>query len=364
MIIGGWIAAKFFKNSLRRVGMIKAFGLVVPNYEEIGIRKPYVGDLVWDKLKDNPDFEYIPVKYIRFKDTSGKVVTEKSVRDKTVYVIHSYYVRHDTHTEIACWIADELKRSGAKTINLFDLYNKSFRQDKRKERESLNAKWIADKYSLAGIDRVFTFDPHSDQVQLAFKKCPLEELHLSQELADYFVKNYDVKNCTVCSPDFGAYGRAQRTANLLGLPLIILRKVREAADKSGIAIIGNITKYVTNRNIIIRDDVCGTAGTLVEAADVLREKGAGKIYALISHVDLCKGNDEEMQKAKQRIVKNNIKVVGTNTVSPDFTEDERRYFDIVDISPLIAEIISIHSKGASISRFFEDRLHKNKNLKI
>jgi len=344
--------------------MVKAFGLVVPNYEEIGVRKPYVGDLVWDKLKDNPDFEYIPVKYIRFKDTSGKVVTEKSVRDKTVYVIHSYYVQHDTHTEISCWIADELKRSGAKTINLFDLYNKSFRQDKRKGRESLNAKWIADKYSLAGVDRLFTFDPHSDQAQLAFKKCPLEELHLSQELTDYFVKNYDVKNCTVCSPDFGAYGRAQRTANLLKLPLIILRKVRETIDKSRIEVIGNIRKHVMNRDIIIRDDVCGTAGTVVEAANVLREKGARKIYALVSHIDLCKGNDEEMKKAKQRIIKNNIKVIGTNTVSLNFTEDEKRYFDIVDISPLIAEIISIHSKSGSISRFFENSLHKNKNLEI
>lgn len=343
--------------------MTKPFGLVVPNYEEIGVKGPYLGDLVWEKLKNNPDFEYIPVKYIQFKDTSGKVVTTKSVRNKKIYVIHPYYAPHDTHTEIVCWIADELKRSGAKTVNVFDLYNRSFRQDKRKERESLNAKWIADKYLLAGIDRVFTFDPHSDQVQLAFKECPLEELHLSQELADYFVKNYDTGRCSVCSPDFGAYGRAERTANLLGLPLIVLRKVRLTPDRSEIEIIGNIKKDVENRDVIIRDDVCGTAGTLVEAATVLKEKGAQKIYALMSHVDLCKGNEEETQKSKRRIMENNIKIIGTNTVISEFNEEEQKYFDIVDISPLIAEIIFVHSKGESISRFFEDRLHKNKHLK-
>ena len=140
--------------------------------------------------------------------------------------------------------------------------------------------------------------------------------------------------------------------------------MRLTSDKSEIEIIGNIEKDVINRDVIIRDDVCGTAGTLIEAANALKEKGARKIYALISHIDLCKGNDEEMQKAKQRIIENNIKVIATNTTAPTFSEEEKKYFDIVDISPLIAEIISVHSKGESISRFFEDRLHKNKKLEI
>jgi len=345
----------------------KPFGLVVPRYEEIGIQGPYLGDTVWEYLNKMPnaeDFEYIPVNYTRFPDTSGKVTTPKSVRGKCLYVIHPYYIQHDSHTEIACWIADNVKRSGAESVILFDLYNRSFRQDKRKERESLNAVWVLDKYHLAGVDRVFTFDPHSDQVQLGSDRCcPLEELYLSQELADYFAKNYDKSNCTVCAPDFGAYGRAQRTANLLELPLIVLRKTREAMDKTRIEIIGDIEKYVMDRDIIIRDDVCSTGGTLVEAANVLRENGAKKIYALISHVDLCKGNDEKMEKAKERIIENDIKIIGTNTVPHDFTEDERNHFDILDISPLIAELISVHSKGESISRFFEDRLNTNFNKK-
>lgn len=342
--------------------MKESLGLVVPVYEGIGIDGPYLGDMVWNELEKETHFEYIPVEYIRFKDTSGKVVTQKSVRDKTVYVIHPYYVSHDTHTEIACWIADELKRSGAKEINLFDPYNRSFRQDRRKGRESLNARWIADKYFLAGIDRVFTFDPHSDQVQLAFKRCPLEELHLSQELADHFTKHYDKSNCTVCSPDFGAYGRAERTANLLGLPLIVLRKVRKDTDNSTIEIIGDIQEHVANRNIIIREDICGTGGTLVEAASCLREKGARKVYVLLSHLDLCKGNEEEMRRAKERIIKNEIKVIATNTIPHNFTEDEKKHFDVVDIAPLIADIISVHSKGGSISRFFQDRLHHKPDL--
>lgn len=342
--------------------MSKSLGLVVPHYEAIGIEGPYLGDLIWKELKDTAHFEYIPVKYIRFKDTSGKLVTERSVRNKVLYVIHPYYVSHDTHTEIACWIADELKRSGAKEVNLFDPYNRSFRQDRRKGRESLNARWIADKYSLAGVDRVFTCDPHSDQVQLAFKNSPLEELHLSQELADYFVRNYEKSNCTVCSPDFGAYGRAERTANLLGLPLVVLRKVREGPDTSRIEIIGNVQDYVVNRDIIIREDVCGTGGTLVEAASSLRKEGARNIYVLLSHLDLCKGNEEETKRAKQRIIQNQIKVIATNTIPHELTEEEKMHFDIVDIAPLVAEIISVHSKGESISRFFEDRLHRNQDL--
>jgi len=60
---------------------------------------------------------------------------------------------------------------------------------------------------------------------------------------------------------------------------------------------------VKGKNIIIRDDVCGTVGTLVEAVQKLRENGAREIYALMSHLDLCKGNDKEMEKAKQRIIK-------------------------------------------------------------
>ncbi|HEC61385.1 MAG TPA: ribose-phosphate pyrophosphokinase [bacterium] len=201
-----------------------------------------------------------------------------------------------------------------------------------------------------------------DRVQLAFKRCPLEELHLSQELADHFTKHYDKSNCTVCSPDFGAYGRAERTANLLSLPLIVLRKVRKGTDTSTIEIIGDIQEHVANRNIIIREDICGTGGTLVEAASCLRENGARKVYVLLSHLDLCKGNEEEMRRAKERIIQNEIKVIATNTIPHNFTEDEKKHFDIVDIAPLIADIISVHSKGGSISRFFEDRLHQKPDL--
>ena len=86
--------------------MKESLGLVVPVYGGIGIDGPYLGDMVWNELEKEGHFEYIPVEYIRFKDTSGKLVTRKSVRNKTVYVIHPYYVSHDTHTEIACWIAD------------------------------------------------------------------------------------------------------------------------------------------------------------------------------------------------------------------------------------------------------------------
>lgn len=86
------------------------------------------------------------------------------------------------------------------------------------------------------------------------------------------------------------------------------------------------------------------------------------MYVLLSHLDLCKGNEEEMRRAKERIIQNEIKVIGTNTIPHNFTEDEKKHFDIVDIAPLIADIISVHSKGGSISRFFEDRLHHKPNL--
>ena len=343
----------------------KPFGIVVPKYKNV---KGHLGEKVYKEIsKINDNFELIYTNVVRFGDTSQKVVTSSSVRRKEVYIIHPYYSDGDSHNMEALRTADELKRSEAEKIYLFDLYNKNFRKDKRKERESLDARMIADAYEKLKINRVFTFDAHSDQLQLAFSGgCPLEIIYMSEELANFMEKigDIDLKNCTILSPDFGAYGRAEHMANLLGTPLVVFRKERLGEDKIKVDIIGDIKKYVENRDIIIRDDVCGTGSTLEQAKDVLKKYGTGKIYACVSHLDMCKGGrEEDIQKSKKKIRDSGITVISTNTVPHDFSEEEEKYFKILDISPFIADIIDCHSRGESISKYYKERRKKTNAFK-
>jgi ribose-phosphate pyrophosphokinase len=341
---------------------MKKFGLAVPKYQDFGINGPYLGDLVWENLREKrEDFDYIPVSVVRFADTSGKVVTEKSTRGKDIYIVHPYEIEHDSHVSVTERIADEMKRSGANKIILIEPYNKAYRQDRRFGRESLDTWIVADRYKNVGINRVFTFDPHVDQVALAFSpECPLEVIYLTGFLGKYIkdklFTRYRKEDFIVVAPDFGAHGRAKALADFLNIPLIIINKKRIGKDivEPRLMFEEKMSFDLTNKNVLIRDDVYGTGGTVVKNAKLLRDRGVNETYACISHIDMCKGDCKKTEQIKKFTVENNIKIIGTNSIPHNFTDEEKNYFDICDISSLIAEIIDLHSRGESISKFFND----------
>ena len=322
----------------------RPFALAVPSYERLGIAGPYFGDCVWKALiAHSREFAYVPVEVSPFPDGSQKVRVGENVRGKTVYVIHSLYAAPSDHVMIGGQIIDALKRSDSAEVYLIDLYNPYFRQDSRWGREPVTARLVGDWYDRAGADGIFTADPHSKQLVGFSRK--LEGLPMSVVIAAYIKKSgrYDLGRAVVAAPDEGGFKRAEEFANALGLPLIAVHKQRGGDGVAVKAVIGD----PDGKDVFIRDDIIGTGATIVESSRALKERGARDVYACTTHLGLY-GDCLDSLAAE------GIPVIGTNTAPVSIPDVHRARVDLIDISPLVAEIIVRKSKGQSISRYFEE----------
>jgi len=326
--------------------------IAVMSYKKhLGIDGPYFGDLVLQHLENQHpgEFERVDLEVKGAGDCSEEVVTDDHVRGRSVYVMHSLVLNPARHVMTAQQASDNLRRSDAREVVLFDLYNPYFSYDKRKGKQSLNARLVADNYRAAHIDRVFTLDPHSDIVATAFGlDCPLEPLSMQMPLAEHFRSGYELGNVTVCSPDIGGYPRAEVFADLLGVPLVALRK-RRSQDKSDdakvLCVVGE-RKDVEGRMILLRDDVIRSAGSIEDAKRALDEMGAAGYYVVATHLQMC-------GPARERVRKSDIKkVIGTNSIPQRFEGQDAGIYDVFDVSPIVAEVVYRRSEGMSIGKYF------------
>lgn len=322
--------------------------ILVPTYEEYGIEGSYLGERIHQELQSlgRDDIELVYARVVKFRDSSQKVIIEESVRGKDVYIIHPTYTDAAEHVFIGAQAGQAAKMGDAERVILFDFYQKYIRQDRRTDREPVTARIIAELYELAGIDHVFTLDAHVDQIQMAFSSsCPIETLPTTKLVSDYLRRNYNLRNATICSPDTGGVRRTRSMANYLGLPMVIIHKRRYGTDQSEVIdVIGD----VEGKDVYIRDDVTTTGGTLMNAEAALKEMGAREVYAVVTHLDV----DDE---AKEKMKENGIKIITTNTVPQEFTEQEEDQFDVIDIAPLMALLIHFRTEGKSIAEFFDTK---------
>ena len=146
----------------------------------------------------------------------------------------------------------------------------------------ISARVVADLLETVGVNRVLTMDLHADQIQ-GFFNIPVDNIYASPVLlSDLQAKKYD--DLVVVSPDVGGVVRARALAKQLGCDLAIIDKRRPKANVSEVM---NIIGEIDGRNCVIMDDMIDTAGTLVKAAEVLKERGAKSVYAyfLTSELD-------------------------------------------------------------------------------
>jgi ribose-phosphate pyrophosphokinase len=329
--------------------MSKPLGLAVPNYSLLKIPSPYFGDLVWSHLQELDkagEFEYIPIEVIPFSDGSEKNIIKENCRDKVVYVMHTLYVQPARHVMLAAQIFDNLRRSDATEggIHCIELYNPYFSQDSRADREPITAKIVADLYKDSGLNCLFVADPHFKQLSALFKK--LEALPMSATLARHIKDNYDISNAVVSPADDGAYGRASRFATILGIQLVPIHK--ERIDEETV-VIRDILGDVKGKDVFLRDDVIRKGTSLKEAEEALRQRGARKIYAVETHLGLY-------EDAIEMLRDHDIHVIGTNSIPHDFTEEERKFIDVVDISHDIADVIYTKSQKGSLRTFFKNKI--------
>ncbi|CAG9163431.1 MULTISPECIES: ribose-phosphate pyrophosphokinase [Cupriavidus] len=279
----------------------------------------------------------------RFSDGEVQVEIQENVRGKHVIVLQSTCAPTNDNLMELMVMVDALKRASARSITAAMPYFGYARQDRRPRsaRVAISAKVVANMLEVAGVERVLTMDLHADQIQ-GFFDIPVDNIYASPVLlGDLREKNYG--NLLVVSPDVGGVVRARALAKELNCDLAIIDKRR---PKANVAEVMNIIGEVDGRNCVIMDDMIDTGGTLCKAAQVLKERGAQKVFAYCTHPVLSGG-------AAARIADSALdEVVVCDTIP--LSEEAAKCGKIRQLStaPLLAETFTRIVKGDSIMSLF------------
>ena len=213
-----------------------------------------------------------------FADGEFCVSYEESIRGQVVFLVQSTYPNSDNLMELLLMV-DAAKRASAKNIIVVAPYFGWARQDKKdKPRVSIGARLVADMMSALGVNRLITMDLHADQEQ-GFFDVPVDHLYASSVLLPY-IQSLNLSNLVISSADVGGIKRANAYSKYLNVPLILCNKHREKPNEiSSIQIIGDCK----GKDVVIIDDMIDTAGTIVKAANLIKEFGATTVRAVASH---------------------------------------------------------------------------------
>ncbi|MGD0392350.1 MAG: ribose-phosphate pyrophosphokinase [Acidimicrobiales bacterium] len=217
---------------------------------------------------------------LRFSEGNLFVRVLDNVRGRDVFLIQgTAFPANDNFMELLFWI-DALKRASASSVTAVIPYFSYAKGDKKDEpRVSIRARVCADAIEAAGVDRVITLDLHAPQVQ-GFFKVPVDDLYALPVLCDV-IATKDFPDLVVVAPDAGFAKKARQWSERLDAPLAIADKRR--VDHSETAEVTELIGSVEGRTALIVDDFTISAGTLVDAARVLVERGAESVYAAVSH---------------------------------------------------------------------------------
>jgi ribose-phosphate pyrophosphokinase len=279
----------------------------------------------------------------QFADGEIHLQIQENVRGADVFVIQPTCKPVERNLMELLLMMQALKLASAERITAVLPYYGYARQDRKdKPRVPISAKLVAGLLESAGADRVLTLDLHAAQIQ-GFFDIPVDHLYASPVLIEYF-RAQNLPNVTVVSPDAGGVERARAFAKRLNSsPLAIIDKRREEAN---VAEVMNVVGDVEERHCLLVDDLIDTAGTLVQGAQALLEKGAASVSACATHAVLS-------GPAVERIEASGLKeVVLTNSIP--LADEAKRSSRIKSLSVghLLAEAIrSIHEE-TSVSVLF------------
>ena len=279
----------------------------------------------------------------KFSDGEVNVEVLENVRGKDVFILQSTSAPTNDNLMEIMVMADALKRSSAARITAAIPYFGYARQDRRPRsaRVAISAKVVANMLESVGVTRVLTMDLHADQIQ-GFFNIPVDNIYAAPILlGDVWRHNYE--DLIVVSPEVGGVVRARALAKRLESDLAIIDKRRPKANVSEVM---NIIGEVDGRTCVIMDDMVDTAGTLCKAAEVLKERGAKKVYAYCTHPVLS-GN------AVSRITQSDLdELVVTDTIA--LRDDARASGKIrqLSVAELLAETIRRINSEDSVSSLF------------
>lgn len=304
-------------------------------------------------------FKLVDTDEIWFANGEVKTVINESVRGKDLYIIQC--------------MDDPLSN---KTVNdnlmaLFTAINAAFhadaenvsvllpqfpysRQERRKDREGITARIIANILESLGTERVITIDVHAQAIAGFFNYTKFENLSAMKVIVDYFKNHfkfaYEDTPCMVVAPDIGSAERGRLFAQRMNMDLAIIDKTRNYSSPSMIEnmkLVGEVENY----NIFMGDDMIATGGTILNACDLLKKNGARDIYLACTFPFFNKNAVEKLHRAYEEGLLN--KVIGTNAVfrGEEFLE-KNIWYEEVSIAQLFAQVMFNINTKRSVSNLF------------
>lgn len=214
----------------------------------------------------------------RFSDGEIQPTFLESIRGDYVFLVQSTFSPADNIMELLLMIDAARRASAYKIIAVIPYYGYARQDRKDKPRVAIGSKLLANLLTAAGANRVITMDLHAPQIQGYFD-IPVDHLDSSAIFIPY-IEQLNLENLTFAAPDVGSANRIREIASYFNAEMVICDKHRKRANEiSSMVVIGD----VTDRNVVLIDDICDTGGTLAKAAGLLKEKGARSVRALCTH---------------------------------------------------------------------------------
>ncbi len=279
----------------------------------------------------------------KFSDGEIYIEINENIRGNSIFIIQSVSSpANDNLMELLLCI-DALKRSSAKNITAVIPYFGYARQDRKVvPRTSISAKLVSNLITNSGADRVVTLDLHSGQIQ-GFFDIPVDNLFATPIFARHIKRKIKTKNMICVAPDVGGTARARALGKMLNVGLAIVDKRRPAPGKS---VVMNVIGNVKDKTCIIVDDIIDSGGTIVNAAKILKQRGASDVHVYVSHGVL---SGDAVEKIRKSQIKN---LVITDTIDNSQKVKKAKNIEILTISNLVGEAIKRISNSTSVSDLF------------
>jgi len=296
------------------------------------------------KIAKNLKLKLVNSNIKRFADGEIYVEINENIRGNSIFVIQSISTpANDNLMELLICI-DALRRSSAKNITAVIPYFGYARQDRKVvPRTAISAKLVSNLITNAGAHRIVTVDLHAGQIQ-GFFDIPVDNLFSTPIFSKHIKKYISNKNIICVAPDVGGVERARALGQKLNVGLAIVDKRRPAPGKSQVM---NIIGNVKGKNCLLVDDIIDSGGTIVNAAKVLKEKGAKDVYVYVTHGVLSGNAVEQINNSKIK------KLILTDTIDNSNKIKKSSKIVVLSISNLMAEAIKRISNSTSVSDLFK-----------
>ena len=282
-------------------------------------------------------------KAFKFSNDNTFVQFLENVRERDVFLVQPIAVPVNDHL-MELWIMlDAAKRASAGRITAVIPYYAYGRTDKKDQpRVAITARLVADFISVAGADRVLTMDMHAGQIQ-GFFNIPVDELTAVPLLAQD-IREKELTNLVVVATDVGGSKRARDVARLLDADIAVIEKQRQGNTERVAAL--NVIGEVEGKTALIVEDEINTGGTVIAAAEAVKERGAGDVYCYATHPIL---SDSSAQRIEASPVS---ELVVTDTLP---VPDEKRVPKLrtITVSTLLGEAIHRIHSGLSVGAMFD-----------